>query len=305
MTVMEGSMGSRGHDSSKKKQQDKGRAYSRRGLLAASAAFVVGGGVGAAVGAHAFPVTAPVPDAPPLPWKWVELDPLDAGRRAYRLYFDPVRGGCGSGSYLGILSLLKEKVGYPWTTLPDMLMSHAAAGYGGHGTLCGSLGGASCIINLVAYGLGEKGQIFRQMIDRLFYWYAIQDFPTDRFDDISAMPGQIRVKAMSPLCHTSVSKWALAAGEEVTSKAKKERCAKVCGECVYIVVHAMNEYFAGRWTPPRWEPSEGIKHCIECHGPDDMWHTKPSLNHQQGHMECLMCHDDHTLDDPIDEDQNR
>jgi hypothetical protein len=172
------------------------------------------------------------------------------------------------------------------------MMSHAAAGYGGHGTLCGSLGGASCIINLVAYG--EKDQIFRQMIDRLFYWYTNQDFPTDRFDDISEMPGQIRVKAMSPLCHTSVSKWTLAAGAEVSSKAKKERCAKVCGEVVYTVVLAFNEYFAGRWTPPRWEPSDEIRHCIECHGPDDMTHTKPGLNHQQGHMECMMCHTDHT-----------
>ena len=227
----------------------------------------------------------------------IPIDPFDlflgqAGRRAYRLYFDPVRGGCGSGAYLSILSLLKEQVGYPWTTLPDLMMSHAAAGYGGHGTLCGSLGGASCIINLVAYG--KKDQIFRQMIDRLFYWYTKQEFPTDRFDDISEMPGQVRVRAMSPLCHTSVSKWAMAAGEEISSKAKKERCAKVCGEVVYTVVLAMNEYFAGRWTPPRWEPSEGIRHCIECHGPDDMWHTKPSLNHQQGHMECMMCHADHT-----------
>lgn len=27
-----------------------------------------------------------------------------------------------------------------------------------------------------------------------------------------------------PLCHTSVPKWTLAAGEQVTSMAKKERC---------------------------------------------------------------------------------
>ena len=27
---------------------------------------------------------------PPLPWKWVKLDPLEAGRRAYRSY---LRGG--------------------------------------------------------------------------------------------------------------------------------------------------------------------------------------------------------------------
>jgi hypothetical protein len=28
---------------------------------------------------------------------------------------------------------------------------HAAAGYGGHGTLCGALAGASTIINMVSY----------------------------------------------------------------------------------------------------------------------------------------------------------
>ena len=36
-----------------------------------------------------------------------------------------------------------------------------------------------------------------------------------------------------PLCHTSVSKWTLVAGVEVTSKEKYERCAKVAGEVVF------------------------------------------------------------------------
>lgn len=29
---------------------------------------------------------AAVDKAPPLPWQWVKLDPLEAGRRAYRAY---------------------------------------------------------------------------------------------------------------------------------------------------------------------------------------------------------------------------
>jgi len=276
-----------------KTPEDGAVARSRRNTLIGSAALLVGGAMGGASGARVLAApakTEPPPGAPPLPWKWVKLDPLEAGRRAYRLYLDG--GGCGTGSYLALLGLLKEKVGYPWTTLPDMMMSHAAAGYAGHGTLCGSLGGASCIINLVAWG--REGEVFRQMIDRLFYWYAAQEFPTDRFDDLSSMPRQVKVKAMSPLCHTSVSKWTLAAGEQVTSRAKKERCAKVCGEVVYTVTLALNEYFDGKWTPPVWRPSKEIAHCVECHGPDDMWQTGEGMNHQQGHMECLMCHADHT-----------
>jgi mono/diheme cytochrome c family protein len=99
---------------------------------------------------------------------------------------------------------------------------------------------------------------------------------------------------MTPLCHTSVSKWTLAAGAEVTSKEKKERCAKVAGEVVYTVVHYLNEYFDGKWKPVKWAPSEKIAHCIECHGPETFPDYTGGMNQQQGHMECLLCHTDHT-----------
>jgi hypothetical protein len=275
-----------------KAQHDEAEAVSRRNMLKQSAAFLVGGAAGGAVVTYAdTPAAGEVaPAAPPLPWKWVTLDPLEVGRRAYRNY---PKGGCGYATYRAFLGLLKEQVGHPYTTLPDMMMIHAGSGYAGHGTLCGALGGTALIINLVAYD--GTSQIYKEMIDRLFYWYAEQEFPTDRFDDISAMPGQIRVKAMSPLCHTSVSKWTLTAGTEVTSKAKIERCAKVAGEVAYITTLALNEYFAGKWTPPVWRPSKGIEHCISCHSPDSMEQTTDGMNNQQGHMECLMCHTDHTV----------
>jgi hypothetical protein len=254
---------------------------------------LAGGGIGSSLTALAAPPEAPT-DAPPLPWKWVRLDPLEAGRRAYRFYKE--KGGCGSASYLSLLSLLKEKAGHPWTTMPDMLMVHAAAGFGGHGTLCGALAGASVIINMVTYG--EKRDDYLQnnaIVDRLFWWYAEQDFPTERFDDLSPLPKQIKVKAMSPLCHTSVSKWSLAAGvKDLHDAAKIERCAKVAGDVVYIVTTALNEYFDGKWVAPVWQPSKGIEHCVQCHGPGTPT-QKPRRWNQQGHMECLMCHDDHTL----------
>jgi len=274
---------------------DRENRSSRRGFLAGSASLLVGGALGGAVCAYA--ATAPAktaetaPAAPPLPWKWVKLDPLEVGRRAYRNYGI---AGCGHATYMAFLSLLREKVGYPYTTLPDMMMVHAAAGYGGHGTLCGALGGTCCIINLVAFK--DKNGVYQQIIDRLFYWYAEQEFPTSRFDDIAPFPKQVRVKAMSPLCHTSVSKWTMEAGVQVTSKEKKDRCAKVAGEVAYITTLALNEYFAGKWTPPAWKPSAATEHCIKCHGPDDMFQTKEKdgMNHQQGHMECQLCHPDHT-----------
>jgi hypothetical protein len=268
---------------------------SRRSMLKDTATLLVGGVAGAAVVAYAAaPAAGGTDDAgPPLPWKWVKLDPMEAGRRAYRFYKE--KGGCGTASYLSLLSLLKEKAGYPWTTLPDMMMAHAAAGYGGHGTLCGALGGASTIINIVTYSGKRDEQQNNQIIDRLFWWYAEQDFPSERFDDLSPMPKQLKVKAMSPLCHTSVSKWAMAAGATIKSDAKIERCSKVAGEVAYTVAQALNEYFDGKWKPPVWKPDKEVWHCVGCHGPDTAVAPQKAMHwNQQGHMDCLMCHSDHT-----------
>lgn len=171
------------------------------------------------------------------------------------------------------------------------MFAHAAGGYGGHGTLCGALGVGSCIINLVTY---DDNKSHSTLTDALLYWYARSYFPSEMFDDICKIPKQIKTKAMTPICHTSVSKWTLAAGTNVSGKEKKERCAKVTGEVIYIIVKYLNKYFAGTWTPSKWEHSKEISHCLGCHGPDDAWHTLDGNNNQQGHMECLYCHTDHT-----------
>ena len=58
---------------------------SRRSLLTGSALLLTGGIAGRirnAAAAQAPPATP----APPLPWKWTKLDPLESGRRVYRAY---------------------------------------------------------------------------------------------------------------------------------------------------------------------------------------------------------------------------
>jgi hypothetical protein len=171
------------------------------------------------------------------------------------------------------------------------MFEHAGAGYAGHGTLCGTLGVSSYLINMVVYD--DKGA-YAPLIDRLMYAYAETEFPTDRFDDICAFPKQVKAKAMTPLCHSSVSKWSMAAGVNVNSKQKKDRCAKVAGEVVYQVVSHLNDYFDGKWTPPKWSPKPEIAHCWGCHTSDNMFYDKITPRSQQGHMDCLMCHQDHT-----------
>ena len=58
---------------------------SRRSVLLGSAALLAGGIAGRISTSYAAqePTYAP---APPLPWKWPKLDPLEAGTRAYQNY---------------------------------------------------------------------------------------------------------------------------------------------------------------------------------------------------------------------------
>jgi hypothetical protein len=71
----------------KEKKEETTRLCSRRNLLAGSAALLTGGLVSGIQSIYAGPAprTKNSP-APPLPWKWVKLDPLEAGRRAYYNY---------------------------------------------------------------------------------------------------------------------------------------------------------------------------------------------------------------------------
>lgn len=164
------------------------------------------------------------------------------------------------------------------------MFQHGAAGYGGQGTLCGSLGAGSAIINLVA---GDKNFTHNQIIADLINWYAATNFPTERFDDICKFPKQIQVTPNSPLCHVSVSTWTMAAGTTVNAPDRKDRCAKVAGEVAFQTVSRLNDYAAGKFTPSAPGVSAETASCLGCHGPE-------AANNQNGRMVCASCHSDHT-----------
>jgi hypothetical protein len=64
-------------------------ATGRRRLLGGGAAFLAGGVIGGAARASSAAPPAAQAATPPLPWKWASIDPMEAGSRAYRYYFDP------------------------------------------------------------------------------------------------------------------------------------------------------------------------------------------------------------------------
>ena len=64
--------------------------FSRRDFMTAAGIFAAGEIAGCTSGA--LPPTPTVTEPPPLPWKWTKLDPLEAGRRAYRGYLSKPGG---------------------------------------------------------------------------------------------------------------------------------------------------------------------------------------------------------------------
>jgi hypothetical protein len=60
---------------------------SRRNFLGGAGFFVAGGILGSGTSLASAP-TPSTGTAPPLPWRWVKLDPMEAGSLAYRYYFD-------------------------------------------------------------------------------------------------------------------------------------------------------------------------------------------------------------------------
>lgn len=182
---------------------------------------------------------------------------------------------------------MKEKVGYPYTTIPDNMFHHAAGGYAGQGTLCGSLGACSAIINLVAK---DEEKSHNKIIKDLINWYASYNHPTDEFDSIVKFPKQKRVVPGSPLCHVSVSTWTMANDTEIATYERKDRCAKVAGRVAMQTVMMLNDYADGKFKPIAPAVSQETAACLECHGPDED-------NNQQGQMACGLCHThkaDHT-----------
>lgn len=59
--------------------------HSRRNILKGAGLVLMGGLAGKISRVSAAPEPTATP-APPLPWKWVELDPMEAGTLAYQSY---------------------------------------------------------------------------------------------------------------------------------------------------------------------------------------------------------------------------
>jgi hypothetical protein len=71
-----------------KSKKERSPLLSRRNFITKAGIFLAGGIAGHGTGFASTPAHTATEPPPPLPWKWVNLDPLEAGRRAYRSYLE-------------------------------------------------------------------------------------------------------------------------------------------------------------------------------------------------------------------------
>jgi len=214
------------------------------------------------------------------PWPYKQLDAVAAAQRGYDIYWER---HCMAGPFQAIVANLGEQLGEPYSSFPFEMLT---AGSGGLkvGSVCGTCNGSALAIALFV----ADGADCSAMINDLFNWYeqtALPVYvPANPHEDIAVTP----TKALSNLCHSSVTRWSNAEGLSPSSPEKKERCARLTADVTQKLVEMLNAYFAGTWAASSPLSSDTAT-CRGCHDSGGM------VNNTKAKMECTSCHDEHAL----------
>jgi hypothetical protein len=248
---------------------------------------------------------------PKIPWGYIELDPDEAFKRGYLGY---LVGECSGGAFWAIMSLLREKVGYPYTLLPlptyeemleahkkgihlEMPMKYGNGGIVGYGTVCGALNGAASAIYWIVGSSHKYHDPAKQIIRRLFRWYEETPFPTPLSNEYAKkglfpVKGKTdkvlpSVKTGSVLCHVTVSKWCYETGYASGSKERSERCARITADTARQAVILLNAYLKGELEKYPFKLSKLTAQCRSCHYKGKNY-TRGEF--ARGFIQCETCH---------------
>jgi len=246
------------------------------GVALAGAAFMAGPGSLFAAEAQKRPFALAQ-----LPFSWIpkNLDQKDIGTTAYKGY-DYKGYGCSFGVFYGIIGLMGEIYGKPYSDFPFTMMEVGKGGISNQGTICGALLGGASALSLF-WGRKERDP----MTEQLFRWYETQTLPIYKPEGKSIyfegdLPG---TQSDSVLCHISVGKWTYASGFSEKSEQRSERCARITADVAlktWEIIQAKMDGTSVNW----FEKSASRKLCGECH---DTGKESPIL---KGKMECSPCH---------------
>jgi hypothetical protein len=196
--------------------------------------------------------------------------------------------GCSYGAFHALVRALAEKVGEPYTSFPSEIMVYGHGGGSGWGATCGGINGAAALISLVC--LKARSDI---LVNELYGWYTQVKFPSDTSNDRAVnhtftenkydklLPQNV---SGSVLCHASCAEWVKFAGFKTASTERKERCARLTGDCAAYTAQILNDELASRFSPLYVAPGT-VATCMACHGTS-------ATDTVAAKMECTQCHGD-------------
>ena len=256
----------------------------RRAMLGALGGLAVGGTVASVVGASiaADPKMKRFDQANgDFGWKPHKLDPNVCAPVAYEGYWH--KGyACGYGTFYGIVGMMGEQYGAPYSQFPFTMLEANKAGVSGWGTICGALYGAAAAFALF-WGRKDRDA----MVSELFRWYETTKLPIyDPGDAAQGVKGPIPSNASdSVLCHISVSKWCYEHKMEESSKERSERCGRITADVTKKAIEIINAKIEkGKDWKGAFPKQQSVAYCGECHA------SGKQADIQKGKMDCTPCH---------------
>ena len=213
------------------------------------------------------------------PGFWIprKLDPLECSLIAYRGYWEK-NGGCGFAVFKGIIGTMGVKYGAPYNSFPLWMMSYAAGGVAGWGTICGALNCAAA-----SFGLFYDKREQRPLVDALFSWYEKTELP--QYIPVKPIVDTEvkRTVTRSVLCHTALSRWCYDTGNKVSSRECRERCSRVAASVTQKAVEMLNAKIDGQQDLPV-TLSSAHQQCSTCHS------KGKESDCSRSKMDCGFCH---------------
>lgn len=197
----------------------------------------------------------------------MKLDPVTTAELAYKEWY---RVFCGAAVISSVFSQLREKVGEPYTSFPVDAFIFLEGGMSGWGTICGSNAGANIVTNLILGPRTTGSEDGMLMGSELLQWYSDAMMPVYTPRDPRVKADIQKTVSTSPLCHVSVGRWMKAAGKELGSPERRDRCARVTASVAHRLVELLNTWKDEKYETAGTVPSKAFgitaqQNCGDCH----------------------------------------
>lgn len=246
------------------------KKLTRRAMLSAGAAAVTGSIMPVATAASLSTRTA-------FPWQWKEIKPADVQERAYQSAWAKV--ACMYGTFEAIIGTLSDRYGAPYNTFPVEATLYGSGGFGGLGSICGTINACGLLFGLFA----KKQEDQFALCQEISLWYENAQLPAYKPKKPKLDIPMATSISRSHLCHISSTTWAKASGHQLLTQQHFERCNRLVADVAAQAVSILNEYSAGT-IAYKQKLNSFSQGCLSCHGPGK---TKADV---ASGMTCNPCH---------------